>query len=45
MEREKALKLLSDHLKTLNLLKHCLASEAIMRSLAKELNEDVESGV
>ena len=25
-----------------NLLKHCLASEAIMRCLAKELNEDIE---
>jgi putative nucleotidyltransferase with HDIG domain len=42
MDREKALQLLSSHLKTENLLKHCLASEAIMRSLAKELNEDIE---
>jgi len=42
MDREKALHLLKSHLKTDNLLKHCLASEAIMRGLAKELNEDVE---
>ncbi len=42
MDREKALRLLQSHLKTDNLLKHCLASEAIMRDLAKELNEDVE---
>jgi putative nucleotidyltransferase with HDIG domain len=42
MDREKALQLLSNNLKTENLLKHCLASEAIMRSLAKELNKDIE---
>ena len=42
MDREKALQLLSSHLETETLLKHCLASEAIMRSLAIELNADVE---
>ncbi|MGR3303727.1 MAG: HDIG domain-containing metalloprotein [Candidatus Scalindua sp.] len=42
MDREKALQLLSSHLKNENLLKHCLASEAIMRSLARELNTDIE---
>ncbi len=42
MDRENALQLLKSHLKTENLLKHCLATEAIMRSLAKELNTDAE---
>jgi uncharacterized protein len=42
MDREEALRLLSSHLKTENLLKHCLATEAVMRSLAKELNTDIE---
>ena len=42
MDREKALSLLSNHLKNENLVKHCLASEAIMRSLARELNEGTE---
>ena len=42
MDREKALQLLSSHLKNENLLKHCLASEAIMRSLAGELDADIE---
>lgn len=42
MDREKALQLLKSHLKTDNLLRHCLATEAVMRSLAKELNTDIE---
>ncbi|SHJ73341.1 HDIG domain-containing protein [Malonomonas rubra DSM 5091] len=40
--RERSLELLNQHLKNQNLVKHCLASEAVMRALAKHLNEDVE---
>ena len=40
MSREAAFALLNEHVKTDNLLKHCLATEAIMRSLATRLGED-----
>ncbi len=40
MEREKALELLRTHLKNDNLVKHCLASEAVMRALAARLGGD-----
>jgi len=40
MEREKALKLLTDNIKNQNLQKHCLAVEAAMRELAKYFGED-----
>jgi len=40
--REKALELLDKHLKAKNLFKHCLAVEAVMRALAKRLNQDEE---
>ena len=40
MTREEALELLEKHVKTDNLRKHCLATEAIMRSLAERLGED-----
>jgi len=42
MEREKALELLRIHVKNENLVKHCLASEAVMRALAARLGADQE---
>ncbi len=42
MSREEAYKLLKQHLKTKNLIKHSLAVEAVMRRLAKHFNEDEE---
>lgn len=42
MEREKAFELLKTHLKNDNLIKHCLASEAVMRALAARLGADAE---
>lgn len=43
MNRQEAWSLLVASLKQENLVKHCLATEAIMRALAKELGRDVES--
>ncbi|MCC6056160.1 MAG: hypothetical protein LM583_05740 [Desulfurococcaceae archaeon] len=40
--REEALKLLKQYLKDERMVKHCLAVEAIMRALAKRLDENVE---
>ena len=40
MQREEALEMLQDNLKSENLLKHCYASEAVMRRLAREKGED-----
>ncbi len=42
MDRERALALLKEHVKTKNLIKHCLAVEAIMRALARHFGEDEE---
>jgi len=42
MNREEALKLLKENLSNQNLIKHCLAVEAIMRALARHFNEDEE---
>lgn len=42
ISREDALTLLRDHVQNDNLIKHCLATEAIMRRLAERLGEDVE---
>jgi len=42
MQRNKALTILKEHLKNKNLVKHCLAVEAIMRNLALKFNEDIE---
>ncbi|NMB46372.1 MAG: HDIG domain-containing protein [Firmicutes bacterium] len=42
MEREEALALVKEHVKTKNLIKHMLAAEAIMRRLARHLGEDEE---
>ncbi|MBI4677647.1 MAG: HDIG domain-containing protein [Elusimicrobia bacterium] len=38
--REEALKLLREHVKGENMIKHCLASEAVLGALAKRLGED-----
>ena len=38
MDREQALELVKEKIKNKNLVSHCLAVEAIMRGLAKELN-------
>ena len=40
--REEAIDLLKENLRNENLIKHCLATEAIMRLLAKRLGEDEE---
>ncbi|MFQ5862678.1 MAG: HDIG domain-containing metalloprotein [Candidatus Brocadiales bacterium] len=43
MNREEAWDLLTGHIRQENLRKHCVATEAIMRSLARELGRDEES--
>ncbi|MDR4987566.1 MAG: HDIG domain-containing protein [Bacteroidales bacterium] len=40
MKREKALELLHQYVKNPKLIAHCLASEAVLRALAKHLGED-----
>jgi putative nucleotidyltransferase with HDIG domain len=42
MDRNAALELLRKHVKNENLVKHCLASEAVMRALAVRLGADQE---
>jgi putative nucleotidyltransferase with HDIG domain len=42
MTREEALELLHENIKNPNMIKHCLASEAVMRALALRLGEDGE---
>ncbi len=42
MDRNTALELLSQHLKTKNLFNHCIACEVIMRKLANHFGEDEE---
>ena len=42
INREEAMELLNKHIKNPNMLKHCYASEAVMRALAKRLDEDEE---
>lgn len=42
INRERSLELLGQHLSNPNLIKHCLASEAVMRALAKYFAEDEE---
>lgn len=42
MEREEALRLVKQEVKTKNLIKHMLAVEAVMRRLAGELDQDEE---
>src|SRR5690554_174755 len=40
MERKEALEILKENIKSENMLRHCYASEAVMRALAKRLGED-----
>ncbi len=42
MERKEALKLIREKIQNKNLVKHCLAVEAVMKELAKNFNEDEE---
>ena len=42
LSRESALSLLKEHVKSENMLKHCLASEAVLRALARRFGEDEE---
>jgi len=42
MTRDEALNLVQEKIKQKNLIKHCLAVEAVMRKLAEEFGEDVE---
>ena len=42
MTREEGLKILKENLSNQNLIKHCLAVEAIMRALARHFGEDEE---
>lgn len=42
MERKEALNLVDGNLKQKNLVKHCLAVEAVMKRLAEHFDEDVE---
>lgn len=42
MEREEALSLVEENIKQKNLVKHCLAVEAVMRKLAHYFDQDVE---
>lgn len=43
ISREIAFELLTSYVKNKNMLNHCLASEAVMRGLARRLSEDEES--
>ena len=40
ISRQNALKLLNDHIQNANIIKHCLASEAVLRAIAIKLNKD-----
>ncbi|HOY31558.1 MAG TPA: HDIG domain-containing protein [Bacteroidales bacterium] len=40
--REKALELLNEYIKKENMINHCLASEAVMKALARMLGQDEE---
>ena len=42
ISREKALGLLEEHIENPNMIKHCLASEAVLGALAEHLDEDRE---
>lgn len=42
MKKQEALKILKENLSNQNLIKHCLAVEAIMRALARHFGEDEE---
>lgn len=40
--RQEALELLHEHVKNPNMIKHCLASEAVLAAIAERLNDDKE---
>lgn len=40
MERQEAVELLKEHITSESMLRHCFASEAVMRALANKLGED-----
>lgn len=42
LKRESAVELVENHVKSKNLIKHCLAVEVVMRALAKRFGEDEE---
>lgn len=42
ISREKAVKLLNENISSENMLKHCYASEAVLRGIAKKLGENEE---
>ncbi len=42
LNRTEAMSFVEAHLKNRNLIKHCLASEAVMRALARHMSEDEE---
>jgi len=42
IDRTRAVELLNQHLTNPNMIKHCLASEAVMRALARHFEEDEE---
>ena len=42
LNREEALDLLKEYIRNQNMIKHCLASEAVMAALAERLGEDSE---
>lgn len=42
IDRERAMQLLDENLSNPNMIKHCLASEAVMRKLARHFGEDEE---
>jgi len=43
MERDAAIRLLTEHIEQDNLIKHCLATEAVMRHLARRLGFDEDA--
>jgi len=42
MNRDEALELVRTYIKNENMVKHCLASEAVLRAVAKRLGRDPE---
>ena len=42
ISREFAVKLLNDNIQNANMIKHCLASEAVLRAIALKMNQDAE---
>jgi len=42
ISRENAYKLLNQHIQNANMIKHCVASEAVLRAIARKLDKDQE---